>query len=99
MKEFLDFWPVIVFMVSLFMGGMGVAIGLSMWIMGKLAEQDAKRIELKEVLLKEIRDGNIDNREKHDLMADKINEMGNRLTRIETRLFETNTRFPQQRRD
>lgn len=84
------FWPVLVFIVSLWFGGIGIAIGLTMWIMGQLAKQDGSRIELKEVLLKEIRDTSnglrIHMDTQHDQMWAKINDMGNRLTRVETKL-------------
>ncbi len=90
MQTFLTFWPVLVFILGLWFGGLGLAVGLTMWIMGQLARQDGSRIELKEVVLKEIRDksdalrSHMDHQ--HDQMWSKINDLGNRLTRVETKL-------------
>jgi|GEM_PF-2489871 hypothetical protein len=90
MQTFLNFWPVLVFILGLWFGGLGLAVGLTMWIMGQLARQDGSRIELKEILLKEIRatsDGLRSHMDRqHDQMWSKINDLGNRLTRVETKL-------------
>lgn len=51
----LEYWPVWAFAFSMFIGSISVAIGATMWLAGKLAEQDAKRIELKESILEEVR--------------------------------------------
>lgn len=95
MESFLQFWPVIAFMCSLFVGGLGIAIGLTMWIMGRLSDQDGKRTEVKEAILVEVRDrhhkvmSGMDMR--HEVACEKIDELGkevhqqsNRLTRVET---------------
>jgi hypothetical protein len=56
----------------------------------QLMKQDGSRIELKEILLKEIRSESAGLRthmdRQHDQMWSKINDLGNRLTRVETKL-------------
>jgi len=79
----------------LFAGGLFVAVALTLWIMSKLIEQDAKRIEMKESILCEVRErhgavmGAIEQRysiidSKVDNLTEVDGALGNRLTRIET---------------
>lgn len=97
-EETVQYWPVFAFTFSLFIGSISVAIGASMWLAGKLSEQDARRIELKEAILLELREtrhtlyGRLDQQyvileEKlNDKMGDvgkDIKDMGMRLTRLE----------------
>lgn len=91
----LVYLPVIVFISGLFFTGLGVAVGLTLWIMGKLTEQDAKRIELKESILLEMRNREsallTELRERHksvtshiDDLRQEVSGLGDRLTRVET---------------
>lgn len=97
----LQYWPVFAFAFSLFIGSISVAIGATMWLAGKMSEQDAKRIELKEAILKEVREtgeklyGRLDQQksvinDKIDgLRADvggEINDLAERVTRLEAAL-------------
>lgn len=90
LETLISLWPLLVSIFGLWIGGMGVAIGLTMWIMGQLAKQDSSRIEMKEAVLLEIRQkheslqNHID--KQHDEMWAKINELSIRLTRVETKL-------------
>lgn len=87
------FWPILVSMFGLWAGGIGIAVGCTAWVVGQLMKQDAKRIELKEAVLFEIRTkheslrNHIDNQ--HASIWAKINELTNRLTRVETKLEQT----------
>lgn len=84
------FWPILVSIFALWTGGIGVAVGLTAWVIGQLTKQDAKRIELKEAVLFEIRTkhdalrSHIDSQ--HASIWSKINELTVRLTRVETKL-------------
>ena len=80
----LTYWPILVFITSLFFGGLGVAVGLTMWVMGRLSEQDARRIELKEALLLEIRQGNRIIFEKLDALNERHYQLTNRVSVLET---------------
>jgi len=86
----MEFLPLVIFIGSLYVGSLGLATGLSMWIMGRLAEQDAKRTEIKEILLREIRDNGLslqDHMDKqHAAIWDKVNDLTTRVTRVETKL-------------
>jgi hypothetical protein len=90
MASFLQFWPVLTFILGLWFGGMGIAVGLTMWIMGQLARQDGARVEMKEAVLLEIRQRSDAIRQhmdlQHDSMWGKINDLSIRLTRVETKL-------------
>ncbi len=95
MQALLEVWPLIVFITSLFLGGMAMAAGLTMWVLGKLSEQDAKRIEVKEAILKEMRERHhtamsrseqlhgIQN-DKLDELRDEVHDLTNRATKLET---------------
>lgn len=88
MKEFLEFWPVFVFTFALFMSSISIAVALTLWISGKLSEQDAKRIEMKEAILLELR-GTIKELHtslsiQHGALNKKMEEINIRLTRMET---------------
>jgi hypothetical protein len=80
----LQLWPLFAYIGGLFFGGIGVAVGLVMWIMGRLSEQDARRIELKEAVLHEVRLGNKEIFDKIDSLTGRLNELSMRLTRVET---------------
>src|SRR5215467_12022147 len=82
----LEFWQIIVFMTSIFVGSISITTGLTMWIMGKLSDQDARRTELKEAILKEIRDGHQLIYTKIDFLNSRIHELALRLTRVETQM-------------
>lgn len=88
MEEIIRLWPVMAFILTTWASGIAVAVGLTMWITGKLTYQDAKRIELKEVLLMEIRDTRhqLGNKVQilHDELDLKVDDLGNRMTRVET---------------
>ena len=101
MDSVLQFWPIFIFFFSLFIGTNGVAIGLTMWVMGKLAEQDAKRLELKEAILfemrtehsailKEVRERShslaSNMTQQHTILDEKVDDMTERLARVETTL-------------
>lgn len=87
MEALLHYWPLLAFIVSLFISGLGIAIGLTMWIMGKLIEQDAKRIEMKEAILTEVRDrshalyGRLD--QQYSIIDEKVDDLRDRVTRVE----------------
>lgn len=88
MEDVLHWWPIIAFVLGLFVAGVGIAIGLTMWIMGRLAEQDARRIELKEALLLEIRDtrhrldGSM--RQLYMGLDEKVDDLAIRMAKVET---------------
>ncbi len=88
MESLLRFWPLLAFITGLFFSGLGVAVGLTMWILGKLMEQDARRIELKESILVEIRErhhtlqSGMDQR--NAIVLERLDAVGNRVTRVET---------------
>ena len=86
----MQYLPLMIFVGGLYTASMGLAAGLTMWIMGRLAEQDARRTEIKEILLAEIRSNGNSLREhmdhQHAAMWDKINDLTTRITRVETKL-------------
>lgn len=90
MTEFLQYWPVFIWTFGLFLGSVGVAIGGTMWITGQMREQDAKRIEMKEAILKEVRErthglyGRME--QQHSILDEKIDQLNTRVTKIETTL-------------
>lgn len=95
METLLQLWPVLAFVAGLFFSGLCVAIGLTLWIMGKLSEQDARRIEMKEAILVEVRErhhtvmSGLDMRnqilgDKIDAVKDKVGAVDIRLVRVET---------------
>ena len=90
MGPLMQYMPLVVFIGGLFTASVGLAVALTMWIMMRLAEQDARRTEIKEILLVEIRNNGNSLREhmdrQHAAMWDKINDLTTRLTRVETKL-------------
>lgn len=95
------YWPVFAFAFSLFIGSIGVAIGATLWLAGRMAEQDAKRIELKEAILKETREmveklyGRLDHQkgtiydkidELQNVVGGEIKDLAERVTRLEAAL-------------
>lgn len=100
-RMLITYWPIFAFAFSLFIGSIGVAIGATMWLAGKMAEQDAKRIELKEAILKEMREaweklyGRLDHQrgtiydkidELQNGVGEEIKELAERVTRLEAAL-------------
>lgn len=94
----MQYWPVFVWSFGLFISSIAMSFGCAMWIAGKLAEQDAKRIELKEAILKELREsrhtlyGRIEQQyvvvdEKMDDMTKEVGkelrDLGTRVTKLE----------------
>lgn len=105
METLLRFWPILAFMITLFASGLCIAVGLTLWLMSKLIEQDAKRIEMKEAILAEMRDrhhtvmGGMDMRqsiltEALEQVKDKIAALDNRTVRIETVLNGRLSKMP-----
>lgn len=97
MESIIHLWPILAFIATMFLGGLGVAVGLTLWILGKLAEQDGRRIEMKEALLKESRDLHMETLDRLDnqhraftenlgKLADKVMTVDNRLIRVETKI-------------
>lgn len=84
MDQIIHFWPVIFSVGGLFFGSMGVSVGMTLWIMGRLAEQDGKRIELKEVLLKEMREHHEKIDDNLETMSERIHALALRMVRVET---------------
>lgn len=95
MADAFHYWPVFVFIAGLFSTGVGIAVALTMWIMGRLAEQDSRRVEMKDLVLSEIRDlehaiaGRFDTQrtcigEKFGALQSDVNELMNRMVRVET---------------
>lgn len=90
----MQYWPVFVWSFGLFISSIAMSFGCAMWIAGKLAEQDAKRIELKEAILKEVRDSRhslYDRIEQQytgvdDKMDDMMKEVGMELRDLGTRV-------------
>lgn len=91
----LHYWPLVAFIVGLFFSGLVVAIALTMWIMGKLGEQDIRRDLVKEIILKEVRErhhttmSGMDMRqalttEAIEEVKDKIAVLDGKMIRIET---------------
>lgn len=96
--EMLQYWPVFAFSFALFLGSISTAIGATMWLAGKLSEQDARRIELKEAILKELREtrhtlyGRIEQQyvildekleDKMDLVSKDLKDLTSRVTKLE----------------
>lgn len=97
----MQYWPIFAFAFALFIGSIGTAIGATMWLAGKLTEQDARRIELKEAILLEVRTtrhtlyGRLDQQaaitdEKIDDLRKELKDHGTRLTRLEALLNQRN---------
>jgi hypothetical protein len=95
----MQYWPAFAFGFTCFLGAISAVWGAAMWIAGKLAEQDAKRIELKEAILLELRQtrhtlyGRMD--QQHAILDEKIDNLAressaqhhsiaDRMTKLET---------------
>lgn len=97
----MQYWPIFAFTFALFIGSIGVAIGATLWLSGQLKEQDGKRLEIKEAILKEMREvveklysrldhqkGTIYDKidELQNGVGDEIKDLSERVTRIEAAL-------------
>jgi len=91
----IQYWPIFAFISGMWISSLVATFGAAMWISGRITEQDAKRIEMKEALLLEVRQtrhtlyGRIDQQhvildEKIDDLGAKLNELTNRVTKLET---------------
>lgn len=80
------YWPLFAFIIGLFGSGVALAVGLTVWILGSLREQDAKRIEMKEAILYEVRKawGKLD--ERFDELERELRDLATRVTRLEVHM-------------
>lgn len=80
------YWPLYAFIIGLFGSGVALAVGLTVWILGSLREQDAKRIEMKEAVLYEIRRVFEKISERFDHLENELQDLATRVTRLEVHM-------------